>query len=526
MDRFTPRLKRSDRVAGLALDVEPLLQEQDRDRSDQTEQRRDQHHRFGPFPVRQRAGVDRGPHALGTEVGDEEPSDPAGKELRSRVGHARNAHVGALHAGRRHRADVRLKLGTPDHLADGEDHDLGEDHGLVRAVEIGPENARHPLRWNGEQQDRPSPDDHANGQHPVDVELLDQGREQDQASHDDRRVDGVESTDRRLRPQDPQVVLGVQDEDHDEGEVGGDGQQEECTDLAEGRVGLDPADDVAELDLGTRRGLRLRLLGDISPLDELRELVFVLEEQEDDQPGDPDHRCHEEHDVGVAAGAAEDFELLRRRLVGERAAHGVDDHEQHTADLHEEIPRVEADRLGARIREALRARHDHRRGHAIAERDHDVEDDDQHLARHGRPEEQRRGSNADDADPHDAHRVQRHLAVAVLVEHRPHQDHDDGSAGQERGQDEAGTLIAEPRILAHVNGAEGRDGEVRQGPEQVESLDGPELPGELQQRAELPEVRLDVSRDRIHGSPHTIRNWLRYAAFAPTLGHYRRPSFA
>lgn len=492
----------SDRVAGLAFDVEPLPEKQDGDRRDQAEQRRDQHHELRPLPVGQRASVDRRPDAFGAEVGEQEPANPTGKELRGRVGHARDAHVGSLHAGRSHRAHVRLKLGAPDHLADGEDHDLGEDHGLVRAVEVGPENARQPLRRDGKEQDRSAPDDHARGQHPVHVELLDRGCEQDQPDHDDCRVDGVEPTDRRFRAHDPQVVLGIQDEGEDERDVGRDGQEEERADLSEGRIVPNPADDVSELDLGTRSGL---LLGDVSMLVELRELVLIPEEQEDDQPGDPDHRRHEEHDGGVAAGIAEDRKLLRSGLVGKRAAHGVDDQQENPADLHEEIPCVEADRLGAAVREALRSRHENRGCHAIAECGHDVESDDQYLAGHGRPEEQWCSSDADDADQHDAHRVQGHLAVTVLVEDRSHQDHDDGGAGQERGQDEAGTFVAETNVLTHVDGPEGRDGEVRQRPEQVESLDCPELPGELQQRAELPEVGPDVAKYQIHVSPHDAK---------------------
>ena len=486
---------------GARVDV-VLLPEQDQEhRAREREQGEDQVHELGAVGVPDLASFEQRLDSLRAVVRQEEAADGSAQQLGEGVGVPRHAHVGAFLAFGSDGADVGLELRAPDEFAHREDHDLHAHHREVDITDgADAEELAEPQRRDREDQAGSSADEHADGQNPVHAEALEQRREHEQADDDDDRVERLQHPQVHVRRDHPRVVLGIDHEDRDEGNVSRDGEEQEGEDLAKRLVRPDLLDHLAErrlLGLG-RDDLRLRH-GRV----ELGELRLLLEEEVHDQPADDEQADEVPHDVGVAPTITKGSELFGGGLVLKRPTHEVDDEGQHSSDIHSQVPHVEARAARLGIGESLHSCRDNRGHETVPDHSHEVEEHHQSTSEVVGAEHERREADAEHADGDDHGGHERRLPKTETVHDRTHQDLDDRRAEHEHAEEQAGTFIAEADILAQVQRADRHEREVERAIHEVQGLDGPELPRQLEQLAEVLEVGLH--RGQQHRTPSLRR---------------------
>ena len=476
----------------LLLHVEGLLENEKPDGRDQADDGHDEVHSFRTSEVAQFAGVDLVDHAIRAEVGQQEAGNRAGHQLRSGMGETCDPQEGALTALGGEGAHVAHELRTPDGLPHCEHDDLAVDEGEVGAGHVHVHDAGDPLRRDGEDHHRESTDHHPREQHPVDVELLHHGGEKDQAHDDDDGVDGAESADVQISTDDAGPVLGVHHEHQHERDVGRDGQSENAKDFVEGLVAKDFAQHL-------RDGLLLGLLLDGSSLfPELRELIFTLDEEVDDEPADHCQAGHVPQHVGISTSLAEGRHSLGGRAI-ERTTNVVDQEEERSSDVHAQVPEVERGVLSLLVAEPLGPCGQDGEHESVPDHRDQVEDEDCDLSEDVHAENEGGRADAQEPDRDDRAGDQGGLAEAEPVQDGSHEDLQDRGAGHEHADHETCSLVAEPHVLGEVQRVDGNEGEVHQAVHQVESLDAPELPRESEKLPELSEVALQGFQQELHG---------------------------
>jgi len=264
-----------------------------------------------------------------------------------------------------------------------------------------------------------------------------------------------------------------------------DREEQEREHLAEALVRPDFLHRLAEGLLGLGfLGLRQIFSGSV----ELGELVFLLEEEEDDETRE-DQQCDQvPNDVDVATGIAEDRELFGGGLVLEGLAHEVDQEGQHRADVHGQVPHVEActARLGVAV--ALHASRENREHEAVADHGDNVEQHHERTRLIRGAERNGDEADAEHADRDDGRSQQGRLAEAQDVHDRTEDDLDDGRAEHEDTEQESGAFVAEANGNAQVQGAHRHEGEVEGAVDEVQPLDRPELARQLEELTEVLEV--------------------------------------